>query len=266
MRILTVNGGGSLGLIPAVFIREMEAATGKQAYQLFDMICGVSTGSIIAAGLAHGIPAKDLVDKYKEFVPAIFGKPNPFWKIWSAKYDASILQKYCQEILGYPINDAKTRLMFNAVEISGSIIQPWFFKSWEDTLPTYMAVVGSCSAPTYFEPHVLGPYVFIDGGISTNNISMCAVAEAAKLGNELKDISVINLACCKSKGYKNARSMKGVIQWIAQIAGTFLSASDPLATYQVDQLLDKHIFDADGDCATRFREDGISCVKIMESS
>jgi len=49
--ILTIDGGGIKGVIPAYFIQKIEEAKNKQAFQLFDVIGGTSTGGIISIGL-----------------------------------------------------------------------------------------------------------------------------------------------------------------------------------------------------------------------
>ncbi|HYP53773.1 MAG TPA: patatin-like phospholipase family protein [Pyrinomonadaceae bacterium] len=51
-RILSIDGGGARGMIPAVILKEVERRSGKRISQLFDRICGTSTGSILACGLS----------------------------------------------------------------------------------------------------------------------------------------------------------------------------------------------------------------------
>src|SRR5689334_8499250 len=54
-RILSIDGGGLKGVIPATTLERMETvlrtATGKGVVDSFDMFAGTSTGAIIAAGL-----------------------------------------------------------------------------------------------------------------------------------------------------------------------------------------------------------------------
>jgi uncharacterized protein len=240
MKILSVNGGGALGLIPAVFIREMEKSLGKPSYEIFNLVSGVSTGSIIAAGIAKGMTGEDIVNQYKVFIPEIFGKPNAIWKIWASKYDSTILKRVCKTLLDYPMNEAKTKLMLHAVNISKPTIEPKFWKSWKETIPTWEAVVASCSAPTFFDAHKIGDCVYVDGSLATNNTSMCAIAEALRLGEDLDKTSLVNIACCKAQGYDDAEKIKGIFGWISKIASAMITASDPLATYQCDQLIDNH--------------------------
>ncbi|MRG44276.1 hypothetical protein GFS24_04080 [Chitinophaga sp. SYP-B3965] len=49
--ILTIDGGGIRGIIPAYVLTQFEKLTGKPCHQLFDIIGGTSTGGILSAGL-----------------------------------------------------------------------------------------------------------------------------------------------------------------------------------------------------------------------
>lgn len=49
--ILTIDGGGIRGIIPAYILTQFEKLTGKPCHQLFDIIGGTSTGGILSAGL-----------------------------------------------------------------------------------------------------------------------------------------------------------------------------------------------------------------------
>lgn len=50
-RILSIDGGGARGIIPAVILKEIEQRAGRPIHSLFDRIVGTSTGSILACGM-----------------------------------------------------------------------------------------------------------------------------------------------------------------------------------------------------------------------
>ena len=84
-RILSIDGGGIRGLIPALVLAEIESRTGRAVGQCFDLIAGTSTGGILAMGLTrddgNGKPrfsAGDLADIYQARGKEIFSRS--LWK------------------------------------------------------------------------------------------------------------------------------------------------------------------------------------------
>jgi patatin-like phospholipase/acyl hydrolase len=53
IRVLSIDGGGVRGIIPARLLVELERIAGRPVRQMFDVIAGTSTGGIIALLLAH---------------------------------------------------------------------------------------------------------------------------------------------------------------------------------------------------------------------
>src|ERR1035441_2615655 len=87
-RLLSIDGGGLCGLIPAQALitieQQLDQLTGdpQPLCNRFDLIGGTSTGTILAAGLALGLRAVELRDFYVKFGPDIFDKvilPEQFW-------------------------------------------------------------------------------------------------------------------------------------------------------------------------------------------
>lgn len=52
LRILSMDGGGMRGLATLAMLRKLEKGTGKRVHELFDLICGTSTGGMLAVALA----------------------------------------------------------------------------------------------------------------------------------------------------------------------------------------------------------------------
>ena len=100
------------------------------------------------------------------------------------------------------------------------------------------AILASCSAPTYFDPHCVGSYLLADGGLWANNPSLVAVIDAKKrLGQKLEDIKVLSIGTglykpefdFKSKlmgfltGWKGSRLMDFILSLQSQSTDNYLS-------------------------------------------
>ena len=104
-KILSIDGGGIRGVIPAVLLTEMEKRTGESISSLFDLIVGTSTGGILAAGLVAPaslghesaspgpkFKASDLLALYEEHGKDIFKRSHFFS---TSKYIKEIHLRCC---------------------------------------------------------------------------------------------------------------------------------------------------------------------------
>src|ERR671939_111648 len=73
-RVLSIDGGGIRGIIPALVLVELEKRAGKRTFELFDLIAGTSTGGILACALCapDPLPAAEIVKLYEEDGPEVF--------------------------------------------------------------------------------------------------------------------------------------------------------------------------------------------------
>ncbi len=187
-RILALDGGGSLGVYTLGVLLEVEKMLGRPLSDVFDLVYGTSTGSIIAALVALGRDAESIRELYFDMAPDIMSKKMP-----SSKSVA--LEKHAAEIFGNDTFDAfkldigivTTHLEYNrpmvfkrmASQAHGSLgsFEPGFGATIAD------AVVASCSAYPVFKSKKFGTKeygdrVLVDGGFAANNPSLLALADA----------------------------------------------------------------------------------------
>jgi patatin-like phospholipase/acyl hydrolase len=76
VKILSIDGGGIRGIIPATILVELEKLTQKRISQSFDLIAGTSTGGILASVLSsnRNYTAKDALNIYMKRGSDIFSR------------------------------------------------------------------------------------------------------------------------------------------------------------------------------------------------
>jgi patatin-like phospholipase/acyl hydrolase len=119
LRILSLDGGGIMGVFAASALATFERATGRRVVEHFDVITGTSTGGIIAIGLAMGASAEDVNRFYETEGPRIFPKRSGLreWLgrvrgVFRPKFSDVALREAIRGVLGdRTLGEAKTRLV-----------------------------------------------------------------------------------------------------------------------------------------------------------
>ena len=263
-KVLSIDGGGIRGIIPAMVLAEIERRTGRSTSQLFDLVAGTSTGGILALGLTKpaqgGGPeysAKKLIELYEAEGGKIFY--IPVWhRIHSAggvaeeKYPAKGLEEVARRYFDdVRLADALTEVLVTAYEIEGR--SPWFFKRRHARDPNRREgdnflmrdiARATSAAPTYFEPFLVegGPHdscALIDGGVHSNNPAMCAYVEARKIYHEENDFLVASLGTgelTRSMPYEEVKGW-GLALWAQPILNVVFDGVADTVDYQLRELL-----------------------------
>ena len=77
VRVLCMDGGGIRGVATIQMLRRLELGTGRKIHELFDLVCGTSTGGILAMAVgvhAHSLDRCDAI--YADLGTQIFSKPK----------------------------------------------------------------------------------------------------------------------------------------------------------------------------------------------
>jgi predicted acylesterase/phospholipase RssA len=182
VKILSIDGGGIRGLIPARVLAEIERRCKRPAGELFDLVAGTSTGAIIACALTKPQPltAEQIARIYLDEGPEIFSR-SLIKKITSAgglideRYESDGLLTSLRRHLGqHRLADAKPAILLTAYDLIGR--DALLLRNDRD-MSMVDAAHGSSAAPSYFEPARVGDLVLVDGGVFATNPAMCAYAD-----------------------------------------------------------------------------------------
>ncbi|XP_073103431.1 patatin-like protein 2 isoform X1 [Elaeis guineensis] len=213
--ILSIDGGGIKGIIPATILTflesELQKLDGEDARlaDYFDVIAGTSTGGLVTAMLTAPneenrplFAAKDIKDFYMKHSPKIFpqcgGPLGQAAKILRAisgpRYDGKYLHELVRRKLGsIKLHQTLTNVVIPTFDIKR--LQPTIFSSYEvknnSSLDALLSdiCIGTSAAPTYLPPYFfqtkdsdgkVREFNLIDGGVAANNPALVAMGEVSK--------------------------------------------------------------------------------------
>ncbi|XP_020510842.1 calcium-independent phospholipase A2-gamma-like isoform X1 [Labrus bergylta] len=257
IRVLSIDGGGTRGVVPLQLLKLLEAQTGKKIHQLFDYICGVSTGAVLAfmLGLAH-FSLEECADMYRRFGSEVF-RQNPLVGTvkmgWShSYYNTETWETILQEKLGdrVLIKTARNEMSPKVSAVSavvnwGTSPKAFVFRNYNHkpgSLSRYagasgcqmwQAVRASSAAPGYFQEFTLQSDIHQDGGIILNNPCALAVHESRLLWPNQPFQCVLSLGTGRFDNVKRTPATSTSLR--AKISNLISSATD---TEGVHTLLD----------------------------
>jgi uncharacterized protein len=262
LKVLSIDGGGIRGVIPAMVLATIESLTGKPVAELFDLIAGTSTGGILALALAKPDPrgraqysAADVVSLYEKHGRHIFHEPAfakilSFGNLLDERYPSEGIEAVLDEYFGEtPFSDALIDVLITSYETERRF--PFFFKSRSARrkaaydFPMKAVARATSAAPTYFEPLKLATggvheyYSLIDGGVYANNPALCGYVETKTFYPELEDVLIVSLGTgelTRPLRYEDARSW-GLAGWAKRILDVVLDGVSSTVDYQLRQLL-----------------------------
>jgi uncharacterized protein len=250
MRVLSIDGGGIRGLIPALVLTAIEERSGKRIYELFDLIAGTSTGGILACALCapDPLPAEELVGLYEDEGPKIFDR-SVWQRIRTAeglldeKYDASALDRALERFLSDKrLAEAKPDLLVPAYNMGDP--GPYFFKSRKareegEDFPLSQVARATSAAPTYFEPFELTGEALVDGGVFATNPAMCAFAEVMRF-EPTANLLLLSLGTGQrthKRSFDEVRNW-GLVEWAKPILDVVFDGVSDAVDYQLQHALD----------------------------
>jgi patatin-like phospholipase/acyl hydrolase len=268
IKVLSIDGGGIRGVVPAMILAEIEERTGKPISALFQLIAGTSTGGILALGLskpgAHGNPdktAEDMVKLYETeggriFTRSVWRRIHTAGGFAEEKYPSDGIEEVLDRYFGEArLKDALTDVLITSYEIERRI--PWLFKSrvakqrTNYDFPMKQVARATSAAPTYFEPVKIETsdsseyWALIDGGVFANNPAMCAYVEArSTFGDDENDFLVVSLGTgemTRSLPYDEVKGW-GLAKWAQPIVSVIFDGVNDTVDYQLKHLLPPNLY------------------------
>jgi patatin-like phospholipase/acyl hydrolase len=255
--ILSIDGGGIRGIIPATFLVEFEKRAGKPICELFDLIAGTSTGGILAATLtvpdSSGKPkysAEQIRTAYFEYGGDIFHKSllrtvTTLGGLVRPIYSPRTLDMMLEQYFGSArLHTTLTEILVTAYDMTSST--PWFFKTSfakhhrapaDDPLLTQV-VRATTAVPAYFPPLMMEGHCMVDGGVFASNPALCAYAQAHNMYPEEEEFLVISLGTGLQIPQRNCQEIEnwGIINWAVPIIDVMLNSSSETVNYQMRAL------------------------------
>jgi len=224
-KILSIDGGGVRGIIPAYICMKIEEDYGKPIHNIFDFISGTSTGAILGAALASGIPAEKIFQLYLNEPKRVFKSQHAWYLPWRyitrPKYNRDNLMRLTNDIYGNGTKIADTKVHFMCTSYNSMSQKNEFFTSWDDKYKDLLlvnAVGRSWSAPFYFGKWIEDgndgheKVVYSDGGVGIyNNTTIKTLMETSNLNWNNEDKYMLNLGCGH---YFESFTFKEAVNWM----------------------------------------------------
>lgn len=254
-RVLSIDGGGIRGIIPALVLAEIERRTGLPACRLFDLVAGTSTGAILSAAIVTGpngplYSAAEAAMLYEADGSTIFHSSGltRARNLTRPRYSEVGMEATLRKYFGdRHLSEALIPLLIPCYELERRT--PWFFRSerakqhHEYDFPLWQVLRAASAAPTYFPPAKLPASpdynALIDGSVFANNPAVCAYADARRLagGRPIQMVSLGTGRQSRPIPYSKAVGW-GAAFWISPLLDCMFDGSNETADFQVRQLVD----------------------------
>jgi patatin-like phospholipase/acyl hydrolase len=235
-QILSISGGGFLGLYSASLLAELERINQRSIADSFDLVAGTSVGGIIALGLAAGTPALKIKAAFEQNGKKIFSeRPAPTSQLgsWidigrsalSSKYTSSVLRETIESIVGKDtrIGDLRRAVLIPSINLSKG--SPQIFKTphhpnfrLDKNLRVSDVALATSAAPTFFPLAEIGDELFADGGLYANSPDLLALHEATHFfqieESQVRMLSIGTTTAQFSFGHSRSEDY-GILDWFS---------------------------------------------------
>ncbi|MBQ7674779.1 MAG: patatin-like phospholipase family protein [Alphaproteobacteria bacterium] len=233
--ILTIDGGGSRGIIPLFYIgelyRRLSREFGEEVRLPIDMYAGTSVGALIVTAVAMG-KYDEVRARYFDLAKQIFS-----YKWWKWPF-TKIFRGYTYESSGRAAAFRELVTPESERAIESDLIIPFCsakthdifkYRNYDDIqrFTLFNALMASTAAPTHFSPHVFKGldneyYEGTDGGIWANHPGAIALDDAFQRYPGARYI-MISLGTGHASAAGTSTKGRSLIGWAGTIADLCMS-------------------------------------------
>lgn len=283
-RILSLDGGGIRGAFTAAVLAHWEESTGRRIADHFDLIAGTSTGGILAIGLGLGLPARELLDFYRNHGKDIFPVTGLFESAWhqlrrvvGAKFGVEALENQLKAAFDKEgvarLEWSRTRLLITSYNMTANALAlyrtPHYPGFEQKQSPRAVAVARATSAaPTYFEAapvdDPLSPHEAVDGGVWANCPALAAVGEVTAVLKVPSDrIELLSVGTAAMAPVIDTPKSEGLSGWALKVADLFMNSQMEATLRYTRQILGNRLLRVDDAKATVQEIDDVSRLDYL---
>lgn len=256
-KILAIDGGGVKGLYSSTVLEHLEEKFEGNISDYFDMLCGTSTGGLIALALSLKIPTKDISNIYLKNGSKIFPKKSSIKNKYNQIFGkGKFSDKPLKEVLDKIFKEKTLRESNNLLCIPSYSVtdaRPWVFKYdhkegdlSRDNKARYVDVaLATSAAPTYFPMAEINYYdykQFIDGGVWANNPTLVGLIEALTYyvgkDKKFKKLKILSISSLSNTGGKptGLKRERGFVDWKDDLFETSLTGQSLFTDYFMSKI------------------------------
>jgi uncharacterized protein len=235
-RILSLSGGGFLGLYTAHVLQELEARAGVALGRCFDLVAGTSIGGVLALALAFEVPMVRLVRLFTDHGPRVFsGRALPAGavgrlldltrSVLGPKYSGEGLHEVLEAEFGHwRLADAQHAVVVPVVDVGTCTTKvfktPHAHSSLGDgELRAVDVAMAACAAPAYFPSVRIGSRLYADGGLFAVAPDQVALHEVEHfIGADPAQVSMLSIgtAAAHYQPREGVQEEAGAVGWLSE--------------------------------------------------
>lgn len=257
-KILAIDGGGIKGLYSANVLKNLEDEFEGNICDYFDMICGTSTGGIIALGLSICKPSSEIADLYRKKGKYIFPQRNWIEKVtrnaaqifYKGKYSNVTLKKELESFFGtLKMKNSSSLLCIPSYNLSHGMPRVFKFPhregnfSMDKELLLSDVALATSAAPSYLPVAEIDKVFYTDGGLWSNNPALVGMLEAVEYfvgeGKKYDSYKILSVSSIENQqGWLPSNSKdKSILGWNSELMKAIMNGQSQNIDYVLKKLI-----------------------------